>query len=57
MPYISIHNYQKGAVEIYQYDDELIADLEQFVSDKVGHSDFEYMAMSELKLSINHDID
>ena len=56
MPYVSIHNYRKAQVEIYQYDDN-IEDVEAFVHEKVGHSDVEYMTMSELKLKINEDVD
>jgi hypothetical protein len=54
--YVSVHNYQKGQVEIYQYDDN-VEDVEQWVYDKVGHADFEWMTMSELKLIVNPDID
>ena len=56
MPYVSVHNYQKAQVEIYKYDDS-VEDLEEWVYEKVGHKQVEWMAMSELKLSVNEDID
>ena len=52
--FISILDFQKGEVIIEEVIDSL-EDTDEYVSEKMGHSDYYYMTTQKLKLKINED--
>lgn len=52
--YVIILDFQKGEVIIDEVSDSL-EDTDEYVSDKMGHSDHHYMTTQKLKIKINED--
>lgn len=57
MPYVSIHDYNLQRVIILEFSTQEVEDLEDFVLEKLGHKQFEFMEMETLNLSINPDLE
>ena len=57
MPYVSIHDYEVRQVIILEFSREEVEDLEDFILEKLGHKQFEFMEMETLNLSINPDLE
>ena len=57
MAYVTILDFQKGEVIIKAYDDSVNDVEEEVVKTICDHSDYLYMCTSELKLTINPEVE